>query len=311
VAELIDDRGAAARSDDFFRSPQFYAAEGVTHSLRISAGGRAATLPLIVREIPGSEAADAISPYGYPGATIRGDPQVPPAPDAIDWSQTGLVSIFVRERIGGEPCLAEARVRSTVLVHDPGRPRQVRDRLAEQIRHNERRGWSVDVIGGPDAPDADLDAFAAVYEQTMTRARAAPRYFFEPGYFRSILGFERSWLLLARSPAGVGAGAIAALSDGVLHYYLGGTADVALGESPFKNVVVAMLDVADELEAPLNLGGGVVAGDGLEEFKRGFANEELPFHTHEIVCDATEYERLAGLNPRPRSEDFFPAYRAP
>jgi hypothetical protein len=72
-----------------------------------------------------------------------------------------------------------------------------------------------------------------------------------------------------------------------------------------------MLDLADELEAPLNLGGGVVAGDGLEEFKRGFANADLPFHTHEIVCDRREYDRLVDLDPRPAPPGFFPAYRAP
>ena len=61
-----------------------------------------------------------------------------------------------------------------------------------------------------------------------------------------------------------------------------------------------MLDLADELGLPLNLGGGVSAGDGLEAFKRGFANAELPFHTHELVCDPGEYERLAAGAPRRR-----------
>ena len=70
-----------------------------------------------------------------------------------------------------------------------------------------------------------------------------------------------------------------------------------------------MLDLADELEVPLNLGGGLSAGDGLESFKRGFANAELPFITHEIVCDPEAYERLPGprrgrLLPRlPRPAD--------
>jgi hypothetical protein len=197
-----------------------------------------------------------------------------------------------------------------VLIHDPAHDRAVRPRLAEQVRHNARRGWEVEAIAGPSATDGDLDAFATLYEQTMHRARAAARYFFEPGYFRSILGFERSWLLLARNVgAEAGAGAIAALSDGVLHYYLGGTADAALGESPFKNVVVAMLDLADELAAPLNLGGGVTAGDGLEDFKRGFANSQAPFRTNEILCEPREYERLAAEHPG--ADSFFPAYRAP
>ncbi len=141
----------------------------------------------------------------------------------------------------------------------------------------------------------------------MRRADAAERYFFGREYFDAILSFERSWLLAASRGHEYGAGAIAAVSDGILHYYLGATADSARRASPFKNVVVAMLDLGDELGLELNLGGGVRPGDGLEEFKRGFANAELPFCTHEIVCAPDEYERLAGDRP---AGDFFPAYRA-
>ena len=144
----------------------------------------------------------------------------------------------------------------------------------------------------------------------MRRTGAAERYFFGREYYERVLSFERSWLLLARGPAGeAGAAAIAALSDSYLHYFLGGTAEASLDESPFKNVVVAMLDLADELETPLNLGGGVTPGDGLERFKRGFANAEATFVTHEIVCDGDAYERLAAQ--RGATGAFFPAYRAP
>jgi len=59
---------------------------------------------------------------------------------------------------------------------------------------------------------------------------------------------------------------------------------------------------------PLNLGGGVGRGDGLERFKRGFANAELPFTTHEVVCDRAAYERLSAGRD---AGEFFPAYRAP
>jgi hypothetical protein len=72
-------------------------------------------------------------------------------------------------------------------------------------------------------------------------------------------------------------------------------------------VVAAMIDLADDLDVPLNLGGGVAAGDGLERFKRGFANAEAPFVTHEVVCDPTAYEELSAGR---EAGDFFPAYRA-
>lgn len=305
-AELIADRGAAASSDDLFRSPPFLAAEGATHTLRLQRAGRVACVPLIVREIQGSDRVDAVSPYGYPGASIEGEGD-PPRPAEVDWSATGLVSVFARERLDGPQWLAGAGERSRVLLHDPARARRLRGRLGEQIRANERDGWSAEAVPGPAAAATDRDAFAAAYEQTMRRAGAAPRYFFSRDYLDAVLSFERSWLIVARREGDVGAAAIAGVSDSLLHYFLGGTADTARRASPFKNAVAAMLDLADEVGLPLNLGGGLAPGDGLEEFKRGFANADLPFFTHEVICDPDAYERLAGPED---AGGFFPVYRA-
>ena len=308
-AELIEDRGAAAESADFFRSPPFLDAEGVTHTLRVEAAEVTAALPVIVREVPGSERRDAISPYGYPGGRIeRGNPPAP-EPAEVDWSGSGLVSAFIRERIGDPPALAGGTPRSVVQVHDPQATPATRSRFAEQIRRNERRGYTVEAVPGPETGAAQRLRFARAYAETMRRAAAAERYLYRPSYFDAVLGFERSWLLLATARDGAAcAGAIAAVSDGVLHYYLGGTADEHLADSPFKNVVAGMRDLADELGMALNLGGGVTTGDGLEDFKRGFANRELDFRTHEIVCDPAVYEQLSGGR---RRTGFFPAYRAP
>jgi hypothetical protein len=305
-AELIGDGGEAARSEEFFRSAAFYAAEGVTHSLVVEADSGRAALPLIVRSIPGNELRDAISPYGYPGGERHGE-----APDAsmIDWGPTGLVSAFVRERLG-EAALAGGRERSRVQIADPELPRKSRMSDRQQIRRNESRGYSLRRVRGPEAAEAERAAFNDVYEQTMHRTRAAERYFLDRGYFEKVLASERTWLFLCEAPGGeaTAAAAIVALSDGFLHYYLSGTADEHLSNAPSKNLITAVIDFAEELGAPVNLGGGVRPGDGLEEFKRGFANRELPFRTHELVCDRDAYARLAaGRAP----SEFFPAYRAP
>jgi hypothetical protein len=304
VAELLSDGGVAALSDDLFRCAAYLEAEGATHTLRVTFDGGESLVPLIVREVDGSDRIDAISPYGYPGGLVGGDP---PEPGGVDWSATGLVSIFGRERLGGAPWLAGGSRRGRVHVHDPAKPRNLRSRLAEQVRANERDGWAIEATAGPATPSADRAAFAAAYEQTMRRAGAAEHYFFAPSYFEAVLSFERSWLLIARNDDGIGAAAIAAVSDGLLHYFLGGTTDAARAASPFKNVVVAMLDLADELGLALNLGGGIEPGDGLDEFKRGFANAEAEFFTQEIVCDPVAYAELSGDRD---AGAFFPAYRA-
>jgi len=309
VVQLVADEGRAAESDDFFRSRAFFDAEGVSHTLIVGGDGDELALPLLVNEIGDSGLRDAITPYGYPGATIRADRGSPPDPAALDWSETGLVSIFVRDRIGHEPCFTGATRRSAVQVHDPRRERKVRSRFAEQIRQNERLGYHVEALHGPDTSVEQRVSFHHTYIETMHGVEAAERYFFELDYFKTILRFDRSWLFLARSPErATAAGAIVALSDGMLHYYLGGTADVHRPRSPFKNIVESTIGLAEELGVALNLGGGIRPGDGLEDFKRGFANHELPFFTHEIVCDHAAY---ATLGQGCQDSGFFPLYREP
>jgi hypothetical protein len=303
AAELVADGGALARSDDLFRCAAYLDAEGVTHTLRLTFDSGESLVPLIVREIE-ADGIDAISPYGYPGGIVTGEV---PKPDEVDWSATGLVSVFARERLAAPPWLAEPTARGRVHLHHPSQPRGVRARLAEQIRSNERDGWMTFTVPGPDTPAADRATFASAYEQTMRGVGAADRYFFAPSYFDAVLSFERSWLVVASRNGEGGAAAIVAVSDGVLHYFLGGTTDAARAASPFKNVVAAMLDLADELDLPLNLGGGVTAGDGLERFKRGFANAEMEFTTHELICAPEAYAALTGDRD---ADGFFPAYRA-
>jgi hypothetical protein len=274
----------------------------------VESPGRVASTAVVVAPTPDGSRLDALSLYGYPGATVKGVGS-PPRAGEVDWSQTGLVSLFARERLAGAPLLAEPTRRGTVLVHDPAQRRQLRPRLAEQIRATARLGYDVEVVAGPASGPHDRAGFHAAYTQTMERVVASERYLFSLEYLAGVLMFERSWLVLARSPAyGVAAGAIAAVSDGHLHYFLGGTADFALRDSPFKCVVAAMLDLADELGLPLNLGGGLEAGDGLERFKRGFANSSAAFETHEVICDADAYGELAAGR---EAGGYFPAYRAP
>ena len=143
-------------------------------------------------------------------------------------------------------------------------------------------------------------AFERAYSETMSRTGAAERYLYPTSYFARLLLSDPSWLILAeREDAGL-AGAIVAASDGYLHYYLGGTADEALRDSPMKNLFWAMIGLGEDLGVPVNLGGGVTPGDSLDEFKRGFAESGASWHTHEVICDAAAYAELSGPRGRLR-----------
>lgn len=301
-AELIEDGGAAAASEDFFRSPPFLDAEGVTHTLRIEAGELELLAPLIVREIGDGPERDAISPYGYPG--LDGGGEVDPA--EVDFSGTGLVSVFLRHTLLPPP-LAGATARNVVQIADPELPPKSRPSDRRQVRRNLEAGYELELVAGAETTAEQRAVFLDLYEQTMRRTAAAPHYFFGAAYINRVLEAEATWLALALAPGGEPAAAsIAAVSDGFLHYYLSGSADPHLHDSPMKNVVARLVEHGAELGLPLNLGGGISRGDALEEFKRGFANCEQPWHTSELICDRAAYERLSAGRD---SGDFFPAYR--
>jgi Acetyltransferase (GNAT) domain len=314
-AELIADRGAAAESNEFFRSRSFLDAEVATHTLRIEAGDTELLAPLIVREIPAG-GLDAISPYGYPGVVSASDIDPPLVwsisdaldPARVDWSATGLVSLFIRHTLAESP-LAGAAERNIVQIADPELPPKSRSSDRNQINKNRRAGYEVELVPGPETSAAQRAGFLSAYEQTMRRAGAAERYFFAASYFERLFESDRSWLAVATAPAGeVAAASLTVRSDGFLHYYLSGSADAHLRDSPMKNVLAALVGLSAEQGLPLNLGGGLSPGDRLEEFKRGFANREQPWYSSEIVCDREAYDRLsAGRDPG----GFFPAYRAP
>jgi hypothetical protein len=340
-AQLIEDGGASAgggvggHPSEFFRGAHFLEAEGATHTLRIETDDAELLAPLIVRPIGNGPDLDAVSPYGYPGFTVIDD--VPPggaAPDRvrsnprvaresanapegedpgwidpgeIDFSRTGLVSAFIRHRLDLVP-LAGSTGRNVVQIADPALRPKSRPSDRRQVRRNLEAGYAVELIPG-DATTADQRAaFLDLYEQTMRRTDAAAHYFFGADYFDRIFPADRTWLALATDPDGAPAAAsIACVSDGYLHYYLSGSADGRLGDSPMKNVLARLIEHAGELELPLNLGGGIHAGDALEEFKRGFANRTVTWRTAELICDPARYAELTGDRD---AGGYFPAYRA-
>lgn len=351
TAELVKDGGRAASGPDFFRSPVFLEADGTTHSLLIFEAGETgpsskrepgtgelvASAPLLVRGIPGTDRLDAISPYGYPGLAISDGPLLrldfPIDPGTIDFSPTGLVTIFLRHALEapsvedpdgrGQPPLAGATPRNVCLLSDPALPRKSRASDRQQIRKNLKNGLEVEITPGPETSPAQRAGFFTAYTETMTRTGAADRYFFSEEYFDLILSAEGTWLFLALATgegggSGKGSGSperpvaaasIAALSDGLLHYYLSGTSDAHLRGAPMKNLVEQMIDFGAERELAVNFGGGITPGDALEDFKRGFANTEQQWFTSEIVCDPESNASLTAELAPDADPGFFPKYR--
>ncbi len=261
TAELIADRGEAAVDDSFFRSRELLDAEDATHTLRIVAGEEELLAPLIVRQIGDGPERDAISPYGYPGFTrrVRTNPSITRIstdstkavdPAAIDFSATGLVSVFLRHRLDFVPLAGTTR-RNLVQVADPALAAKSRPSDRRQVRRNLEAGYRLELVPGKETSAAQRAGFLDLYEQTMRRTGAAAHYFFGAAYFDRVLAADRTWLALATAPDGnLAASSLATVSDGFLHYYLSGSADSHLRDSPMKNVVSRLIELSDRAVPP-------------------------------------------------------------
>ncbi len=205
--------------------------------------------------------------------------------------------------------LAGSTERNVVQIADPALKAKSRPSDRRQVRRNLEAGYAVELIPGAARPPPSAPPSSTSTSRRCAAPTPPPHYFFGADYFDRIFPADQTWLALATDPDGAPAAAsIACVSDGYLHYYLSGSADARLGDSPMKNVLARLIEHAGELELPLNLGGGIHAGDALEEFKRGYANRSLAWRTSELICDPARYAELTGDRD---AGGFFPAYRAP
>ena len=150
-----------------------------------------------------------------------------------------------------------------------------------------RRGYELALVPGPETTPAQRAGFLAAYEQTMRRTGAAEHYFFGAAYFDRILEADRTWLALATAPDGDARRRLDRRRQRRLPPLL-----------PQRQRRLAPARLADEerrrppgrarrraAACRSTSAAASPAATRLEEFKRGFANREQPWHTSEIVCD--------------------------
>jgi hypothetical protein len=291
--------------------------------------GHVFLLPLVLRPIPGSDRVDATSPYGYPA----------PVSDTEDEGFWDAAVAALRRCLAAEgavccfarlhpllPAPAAALARAGTLVQH-GETVSINLCLPEeemwrQVRGNHRRHINRARRLGRTVVLDDwhhLDAYIAIYHETMRRVGATCYYFFGPRYFAALRDAMGERLHLAVVLAGdvpIGGGLFFE-EDGIVQYHLGGSRTDRLPEQPSKLMI-------DEVRrwgsargnTVLHLGSGVGGRDNpLFHFKAGFSDARHPFHTWRMVVDAAEYRRLSraqspGADPDDR-DGYFPAYRTP
>jgi hypothetical protein len=273
-----------------------------------------AVLACIVRAIPGSDAYDATSPYGYGGPVGAGVAHF--YDEYGEWCATrGVVSTFIRfhplfenHRSAG-PGFHAAYASPTVGWPLDG---DLLEGMHGKHRNTVRKAMKAGVaVAASVAPD--LASFVSLYELTMRRQEAADFYFFPAAYWERLTALgERLVRFDVTLDGEVVASALCLRGDRWLHYHLGATHDSArdLGASNLLLYEAARWGHERGLEE-FHLGGGAGGReDSLFAFKKRFSPDGVrEFWTGKAVHDEVAYRRLSG-GAEIDCEGFFPAYRA-
>jgi serine/alanine adding enzyme len=271
-----------------------------------------AVLACIVRTVPGSNAHDVITPYGYGGPVGEGLSAF--YEEYRAWcAGRGIVSTFVRyhplfenHRAAALPMHATYasptvgwRLEGDLLAGMHGKHRNT-------VRKAMKSGVTVEVTAAP-----DLERFVTLYVLTMARQGAADYYLFTQEYWDRlrVLG-DRLVLFDATHDGTIVASALCLRGDRWLHYHLGATDDRArdLGASNLLLYEAALWAQAAGLEE-FHLGGGAGGRDSLYAFKQRFSpGGRREFWVGKAVHDEAAYRELSG-GAEIELGGFFPAYR--
>jgi hypothetical protein len=235
-------------------------------------------VPLLLRDIPGTDRQDATSPYGYPAPVWSAADPTPYLAAFFDaLREREIVSAFLRLHpllpgVGDLAAHAEPRepVASSRVEHGPtvwlhrGRTgpgdtqdgdtqdgdlhagdllERTRPDHRSDIRRLMREGYRVE-LHRPDALGV-MDAFCDVYTATMDRVNASPFYYFSDEYFEAWTTAlaDHADLALVRDGSGeVAAAGLFTRYQRWMQFHLSGTADAHRTYAPTKLMLHRMRD---------------------------------------------------------------------
>lgn len=278
-------------------------------------------MPLILREIAGSEYFDATSAYGYGGPWVEGHPNLVSFKRFFqDWAHDRrVVSSFLRFH----PLIANAEIFSRVLpVKEISKTAawnlEASEDLVQGMAKNHRKNWRRATRAGVQSRvmhnPGRVDDFRQLYELSMGRLSAKDFYWFSDNYWTSLrddLG-KSSLLVEAIHEGQTVAAAWCLVTDKYLHFHLSGTSDEGrrLGGAFVCRVAAAQWAKNEGLRMAHHGGGADGPQSSLLEWKRKF-DESTPlqsFCVAEVVHNQRVFNRMSeGYSVN----EYFPPWRNP
>lgn len=322
---------------DFYHTHEYHTVDSNKEDkhvlLTYNEGTEIIAFPLLIRKIPGTTYFDATSVSGYVGPITKN------ISDGFDNStfrkefqnfliENRIISVFTRLNPfirNQEICLSnigEIAVMGNIVTINLNKPleeqRQVYQKRLKTYINKSRRSCSARIENTPQG----LEEFMSLYEETMLRLQAAPRFFFPKAYFQGLLGSKtfqtEIWLARANGNGRVIAGAIFVKKNRLVHYHLSGAKAEFLHLNPIKLIIdERRIQATKEKLSVLNLGGGVGGQkDSLFRFKNSFSNDIKPFKVWKYIVEDDIYDDLVAKKYEDSSDSlsddckgYFPLYR--
>ncbi|WP_349351475.1 MULTISPECIES: GNAT family N-acetyltransferase [unclassified Flagellimonas] len=300
--------------------------------LKYSHGNTHILLPLLIRNIEGTDLKDATSVYGYVGPlgkNIGTDFDNEEFRRQLDnyLRENKIISVFSRlhpyianqhqilKNIG--KIVSHGKVVNIDLTKSEEEQKKDYKRRLRTYINKEIKEY--EIIDG--ACEKYLDSFIKTYCENMKRVNAKPSYFFGKNYFYELLasGQINAELMAAihKDSGEFAGGAIFTKKGATMQYHLSGVRAKFFHLNPIKLLIDHAKTIgSQEGFTNLNLGGGLGGQekDSLFYFKSGFSKDYREFNSWQYIVDEPKYNQLLrekeGLEePIDRSSCFFPLYR--
>lgn len=270
--------------------------------------------------LPNNTYYDFSTPYGYGGWIIEGEDKESLFHEYIKWvSDNNIISEFVRFH----PILGNHKqckdhyeiVQLGEVVHmDLSSPEVIWQNVTSKNRNVIRKAKKngVTIYNGR-FPEI-FETFRDIYNATMDKDHASSYYYFDQGFYNSILQDlpYNSELFFAVKDGVVIAASIIIFANHYINYHLSGSLKEysSLAATNLLLYEVALWGNANGFDT-FYLGGGVGSGeDSLFKFKRAFYRGNLNhFFIGKAIYDKQRYAELCRLRNIGES-NYFPQYRA-
>jgi hypothetical protein len=280
--------------------------------------GKFMALPLVFRNIPGTEWKDVTSVYGYAG-WIRSDTNTsfPGVMKQLEdyLQQEKVVSAFSRLHplIPGSDDFEKGKVLTLntttgidLLLSPEKQFMAYSESVRRSIRKSTQAGMTVEWV----REDAGLQHFISIYEKAMKRHHASSNYFFSQNYYEKLWRNEsfQTFILAAKFHGEWAGAALFTICNGIMQYHLGGVAASCISYSPLKLILDEARKIANDKKCNFfHLGGGLGGrDDSLFVFKSRMTTLRYPFKVWQWIIKEEEYE---WLSRNKKDSDFFPRYR--